>query len=183
MCRRGWYLCMEWRTTCRTYDDNCYYYACQHILSISSYIRVLQLAVRGPNCLIWPPKSLQQNEYTMPVKGLDTPTNSRAFLYLYYFLHCRTIVKTSILWNNTWNHVVTKKGLNISKYILYLRFFKVATLCLDDWGSWVKQWSKALHLSARGVTTDPGSIPGCITTGCDWESHRVAPSVVRVWLG
>ena len=31
-----------------------------------------------------------------------------------------------------WNHVVTKKVLNKSKYILYLRFFKVATLCLDD---------------------------------------------------
>ena len=50
------------------------------------------------------------------------------------------------------------------------------------------QWSKALHLSARGVTTDPGLIPGCITTGRDWESHRVAynwPSViwVRVWPG
>ena len=27
----------------------------------------------------------------------------------------------------------------------------------------VAQRSKALHLSARGVTTDPGSIPGCIT--------------------
>ena len=35
----------------------------------------------------------------------------------------------------------------------------------------------------RGVTTDPGSIPGCITTGRDRESHRAAhiwPSVVRV---
>ena len=56
----------------------------------------------------------------------------------------------------------------------------------------VVQWSKALHLSARGITTDPGSIPGCITTGRDWshrvQSHRVAhnwPSVVRfkVWPG
>jgi hypothetical protein len=48
--------------------------------------------------------------------------------------------------------------------------------------------SKALHLSAKGVTTDPGSIPGCITTGSDWQSHTAAhnwPSVVRVrvWLG
>ena len=39
-------------------------------------------------------------------------------------------------------------------------------------GSRVAQGSKALHLSARSVTTDPGSIPGCITTGCDRESHR-----------
>jgi hypothetical protein len=37
--------------------------------------------------------------------------------------------------------------------------------------SQVAQLSKALHLSARGVTTDPGLIPGCVTTGCDWESH------------
>ena len=41
-------------------------------------------------------------------------------------------------------------------------------------GSRVAQRSKALHLSARGVTTDPGSIPGCITTGREWESHRAA---------
>ena len=27
-------------------------------------------------------------------------------------------------------------------------------------GSRVAQWSKELHFSARGVTTDPGSIPG-----------------------
>jgi hypothetical protein len=53
-------------------------------------------------------------------------------------------------------------------------------------GSGVVQRSKALHLRARGITTDPGLIPGCITTGCDWESHRLAhnwPSVVRVWPG
>ena len=31
---------------------------------------------------------------------LDTPTNSRIFLYLYYFLHCRIIVKPSKLRNN-----------------------------------------------------------------------------------
>ena len=52
----------------------------------------------------------------------------------------------------------------------------------------VTQQSKALNLSARRVTTDPGSIPGCITTGRVWESHREAhnwTSVVRVrvWLG
>ena len=41
-------------------------------------------------------------------------------------------------------------------------------------GSRVVQSSKALHFSARGVTTDPGSIPGCITTGRDWEYHRAA---------
>ena len=47
----------------------------------------------------------------------------------------------------------------------------------------VAQRSKALHISARVVTTDRGSIPGCITTGYDWESRRAAhnwPSIVRV---
>ena len=52
----------------------------------------------------------------------------------------------------------------------------------------VAQWFKALHLSARGVTTGHGLISGCITTGRDWESHRAVlnwPSVirVRVWPG
>ena len=37
-----------------------------------------------------------------PVKSLDTPTHSRVFLYVYYFLHCRIIVKTSKLLNNTY---------------------------------------------------------------------------------
>uniref|UniRef100_A0A8C7VV67 G protein-coupled receptor 155a n=2 Tax=Oncorhynchus mykiss TaxID=8022 RepID=A0A8C7VV67_ONCMY len=36
------------------------------------------------------------------------------------------------------------------------------------------QSSNELHHSARGVTTDPGSISGSIITGRDRESHRVA---------
>jgi hypothetical protein len=46
----------------------------------------------------------------------------------------------------------------------------------------------AQHLSARGVTTDPDSIPGCITTGRDRESHKVADNwasvfwVKGIWL-
>ena len=59
-----------------------------------------------------------------------TPTHSRVFLYFYYFLHCRIIVKTSKLWNNTL--CSNQKVLNNSKHTLYLRFFKVATLCHDD---------------------------------------------------
>jgi hypothetical protein len=39
---------------------------------------------------------------------VGTPTHSRVFLYFYNFLHCR-IIKTSKLWNDTWNYVVTKK--------------------------------------------------------------------------
>jgi hypothetical protein len=60
------------------------------------------------------------------------------------------------------------------------------TSCSCLGGSRVAQRSKALHLSARGVTTDPGLIPGCITPGRDWECHRAAhnwPSAVRVWPG
>ena len=49
-------------------------------------------------------------------------------------------MKTSKLWN----HVVSKKVLNKSKYILYLRFFKVATLCLDD--SFAHYWHSLNHL-------------------------------------
>ena len=90
--------------------------------------------------------SVKSLRYTISVKSLDTHTHSTVFLYFYYFLHCRIIVKTSTLWNDTYgfflpwimNHVVTKKVLNKSKYILYLRFFKVATLCLD--GSFAHSW-------------------------------------------
>jgi hypothetical protein len=50
----------------------------------------------------------------------------------------------------------------------------------------VVQRSKALHLSAGGVTTVPGLNPGCITSGCDLESHWVVHnwhSVVQCRLG
>ena len=61
--------------------------------------------------------------HTVPVKSLDTPTYSRVFLYFYYLLQGRIIVKTSKLWNNTWNQVVTKKVLNKTKNTLNLRKF------------------------------------------------------------
>ena len=44
---------------------------------------------------------LEMYTHTVPVKSLDTPTHSRVFLYFDYFLHCRTIVKTSKLLKNT----------------------------------------------------------------------------------
>ena len=50
----------------------------------------------------------------------------------------------------------------------------------------VAQQSKALHLSAKGVTTVPGLNPGCITSGCDCAPPYVTPnqpSVVQVWPG
>ena len=45
-----------------------------------------------------------------------------------------------------------KKVLNKSKYILYLRFFKVATLCLDD--SFAHSWAHSMML-----------LPPCFTVG------------------
>ena len=53
----------------------------------------------------------------------------------------------------------------------------------NDRGSGVAQRSKALHRSARGVTTDPGLIPSCITTGCDLKSHRAVHNWPRVGVG
>ena len=47
----------------------------------------------------------------------------------------------------------------------------------------VAQRSKALHLSTRCVTRDPGAVLGCITTGHDQESHVVVhnwSSIVQV---
>eukprot|EP00063_Salmo_salar_P069143 XP_014043978.1 PREDICTED: uncharacterized protein LOC106597293 [Salmo salar] len=47
----------------------------------------------------------------------------------------------------------------------------------------VAQRSKALHHSARGITTDPGSIPGCDAAGRDRKTHEAAHnwlSVVQV---
>jgi hypothetical protein len=43
-----------------------------------------------------------------------------------------------------WNHVVTKKVLNISKYISYFKFFKVTTICLDD--SFAHSWHSLIQL-------------------------------------
>jgi hypothetical protein len=40
--------------------------------------------------------------YSVPVKSLDNPTHSRAFLYFDYFPHHRIIVKASQLGNSTY---------------------------------------------------------------------------------
>jgi hypothetical protein len=45
------------------------------------------------------------------------------------------------------------------------------------------QWSKALPHSTRGVTTIPGSIPGCAAAGRDRVTHEAAhnwPNAIRV---
>ena len=51
------------------------------------------------------------------------------------------------------------------------------------WTSRVAQRSKALHCSARNITTDLGSIPGCVTASRDRETHEAAhncPSITWV---
>ena len=60
------------------------------------------------------------------------------------------------MWNN---HVVTKKVLNKSKYILDFRFSKVATLCLDDiiahsWHSLNQLHEECFSNILDGVPTD-----------------------------
>jgi hypothetical protein len=47
-------------------------------------------------------------------------------------------------------------------------------------GSRVARRSKTLHLSARGVATVPGSNPGCITSGHDWESDSGGAQLAEV---
>ena len=67
----------------------------------------------------------------------------------------------------------------------FVRYLVLNILTVSILGSQVGQQSKALHLSARGVTTVPGSNPGWITSGCDLESHRAAHnwlSIVSVLL-
>jgi hypothetical protein len=57
-----------------------------------------------------------------------------------------------------WNHVVTKNVLNKSKYIWYVIFFKVATLCLNDslahsWHSLNTLHEECFSNSLEGVPT------------------------------
>ena len=51
--------------------------------------------LRGSEGCVYGPQGKESRRHTVPVKSLDTPTHSRVFLYFYYFLHCRIIVKTS----------------------------------------------------------------------------------------
>ena len=81
---------------------------------------------------------------------------SRVFLYFYYFLHCRMSLK---LWNKTWNHIVTKKVLNTSKYIWYFIFFNVATLCLDN--SFAHSWRSLNQLHLERFFNSLEGVPTC----------------------
>ena len=66
-----------------------------------------------PSCVVMCGKEGQ----TVPDNSLYTHNYSTFFLYFYYFLHCKIIVKTSTLWNNTYG------------IMLFFRLFKVVTLC------------------------------------------------------
>ena len=57
------------------------------------------------------------------------------------------------------------------------RLNEISSKNMETMDSQVSQQSEALHLSARGVTTDPGLIPGGITIGRDWESHWAAKNI------
>jgi hypothetical protein len=70
----------------------------------------------------------------------------------------------------------------VSFSIQYSSVYEVFIFYGHCLGSRVAQQSKALHLSARLVTTVPGSNPGCITSGRDWESYRV-DTIGAGWSG
>jgi hypothetical protein len=83
----------------------------------------------------------------VPIKSLDTPTHSRVFLYflkLFSTLQNNSDDIKTMKWH-IWNHVVTKKVLN--------KFFKVATLCLDD--SCAHSWHSLhqLHKQSFSIET------------------------------
>ena len=55
------------------------------------------------------------------------------FLYFSFFSTLQiNIEDIKIMKEHIWNYVVNKKMLNKPEYVLYFRFFKVATFCFDD---------------------------------------------------
>jgi hypothetical protein len=77
------------------------------------------------------------------------------------------LTKVLVQHRNTWH----SRWQPFCVWTFYMFCSRVAQLC------------KALHLSARAITTVPGSNPGCITSGHDWKSHRAAHNWPSVWLG
>ena len=75
-------------------------------------------------------------------QGCEGPFIAACSFNFYYFLHCRTILKTSKLQNNTLNYAVkVLKKQNVS----YFRILKVATVCLDDSFAHYWQYLNQLH--------------------------------------
>ena len=59
-----------------------------------SEFRFIKIMLNSTHAAPWS-NHYNERDNTVQVKSLGTPTHSRGFLYLYYFLHCRIIVKTS----------------------------------------------------------------------------------------
>jgi hypothetical protein len=83
-----------------------------------------------------------------------------------------------------WNHVVTKKVLTKSKYILYFRFFKVANLCLDDsfthyWHSLNQLHLECISIGHEGVPTYTEHLLAAFPSLCSpTHAKRVAGRVI-----
>ena len=79
-------------------------------------------------------------------KKLDTPTNSRVFLYFHYFLHCRLIVNTSNYEITHMESCSNRKGVKQIKIYLKFEILQTATLCRYD--SFAHSWYSLnqLHL-------------------------------------
>ena len=75
------------------------------------------------------------------------------------------------LYINTWN--ISNFGESLIKWV------KVTYSGVSR----VVQRSKALHRSDSCVTTDPGSIPGCVAAGRDRETHEAAQNWLRGGFG
>ena len=102
-----------------------------------------------------------------------TPTHSRVFLCFDYFLHCSTTMKYHI-----WNHVVPKNGLN-KQVTIYLRFFKVATLCLDDSVAYAWHCLNQLHLECVSNSHQQSNhTPSYhLLHASRWETHMQRSSI------
>ena len=70
-------------------------------------------------------------------------------------------MRNKILWSDETN--IELFGLNANRHV----WRKSGSIRTVVPGPRVAQRSKALHLSARAVTTDPGSIQAAVTTGRD----------------
>ena len=95
----------------------------------------------------------------------------------------KQVVDSTISWE--WSHLIKSSSAHQGIFKTHLLFLFQTLLSNNNasppphWNfihqaSRVAQRSKAMHRSARGFTTDPGSFTGCITTCRDRESHRAA---------
>ena len=87
-------------------------------------------------------KLLTSTVYTVPVKGLDTPTHSIIFLYFIIFY---IVEQQRIHQNYEITHMDScSNQKSVIQIKIYLRFFRVASLCLDD--SFAQSWHSLSQL-------------------------------------